>query len=75
MSSEVFAGMAVPRDRYPHFKRTGDLVYVSGTHARPPGNRFARDALDAMGAVDRGGRTLGCGPASGSGAAMFAFER
>ena len=46
---EVLAGHATPRGRYPHLKRAGDFVYVSGTSARRPDNTIAGAAVDAMG--------------------------
>ena len=46
---EVLAGLATPRGRYPHLKRAGDFVYVSGTSARRPDNTIAGAAVDAMG--------------------------
>ena len=46
---EVLAGHATPRGRYPHLKRAGDFVYVSGTSARRPDNTIAGAAADAMG--------------------------
>ena len=46
---EVLAGQATPRGRYPHLKRAGDLVYVSGTSARRQDNTIAGAAVDAMG--------------------------
>lgn len=45
----VLAGQATPRGRYPHLKRAGDFVYVSGTSARRPDNTIAGAAVDAMG--------------------------
>jgi len=45
----VLAGHATPRGRYPHLKRAGDFVYVSGTSARRPDNTIAGAAVDAMG--------------------------
>jgi 2-aminomuconate deaminase len=47
----VVAGQATPRGRYPHLKRAGDFVYVSGTSARRPDNTIAGAAADAMGTV------------------------
>jgi len=47
--SRVAAGQATPRGRYPHLKRAGDFVYVSGTSARRPDNTIAGAAADAMG--------------------------
>ena len=49
MSSEVIAGKAVPRGKYPHFKRAGDFVYVSGTSSRRPDNSFIGAEVDALG--------------------------
>ncbi len=46
---EVLAGQATPRGRYPHLKRAGDFVYVSGTSARRQDNTIAGAAVDAMG--------------------------
>jgi 2-aminomuconate deaminase len=34
--SKVLENMAVPRGRFPHVKRAGDFVFVSGTSARRP---------------------------------------
>ena len=45
----VVAGMATPRGRYPHVKRAGDFLYVSGTSSRRPDNTFAGVQVDAMG--------------------------
>ena len=45
----VLAGHATPRGRYPHLKRAGDFVYISGTSARRPDNTIAGAAVDAMG--------------------------
>jgi 2-aminomuconate deaminase len=47
--AKVLAGQATPRGRYPHLKRAGDFVYVSGTSARRPDNSIAGAAVDAMG--------------------------
>jgi len=47
--ARVLAGQATPRGRYPHLKRAGDFVYVSGTSARRPDNSIAGAAADAMG--------------------------
>ena len=47
--SGVIAGKAKPRGRFPHFKRAGDLVFVSGTSSRRPDNSFEGAAVDAMG--------------------------
>ena len=47
--SGVIAGKARPRGRFPHFKRAGDLVFVSGTSSRQPDNSFEGAEVDAMG--------------------------
>lgn len=46
---KVLAGQATPRGRYPHLKRAGDFVYVSGTSARRKDNTIAGATVDAMG--------------------------
>lgn len=46
---KVLAGQATPRGQYPHLKRAGDFVYVSGTSARRQDNTIAGAAVDAMG--------------------------
>ena len=46
---EILAGQATPRGRYPHLKRAGDFIYVSGTSARRPDNTIAGAAADEMG--------------------------
>ena len=47
----VVAGMAAPRGRYPHLKRAGDFVFISGTSARRADNSIAGARADAMGTV------------------------
>ncbi|HXC81167.1 MAG TPA: RidA family protein [Trebonia sp.] len=47
--ARVLGGQATPRGRYPHLKRAGDFVYVSGTSARRPDNTIAGATADAMG--------------------------
>lgn len=46
---KVLDGQATPRGRYPHLKRAGDFVYVSGTSARRQDNTIAGATVDAMG--------------------------
>lgn len=48
-SGKVIEGMAKPRGRFPHIKRAGDFLYVSGTSSRRPDNTFAGATADAMG--------------------------
>lgn len=45
----VVACKAKPRGRFPHVKRAGAFVYVSGTSARRPDNTIAGATVDAMG--------------------------
>lgn len=40
---------ATPRGRFPHIRRAGDFLYVSGTSSRRPDNTFAGAAVDGMG--------------------------
>lgn len=49
--SGVLAGRARPRGRYPHYKRAGDYIYVSGTSSRRADNTFAGAEADEMGTV------------------------
>lgn len=47
--AQVVAGKAAPRGKFPHVKRAGDFLYVSGTSSRRPDNSFAGVEVDAMG--------------------------
>ncbi len=47
--STVVVGKATPRGRFPHVKRAGDFLYVSGTSSRLPDNTFAGVEVDEMG--------------------------
>jgi 2-aminomuconate deaminase len=47
--AQVLAGKARPRGRYPHYKRAGDFVYVSGTSSRRQDNTIAGAAVDEAG--------------------------
>jgi 2-aminomuconate deaminase len=52
--SEASAGRLIPgkprpRGRYPHVKRAGDFLFVSGTTARRPDNSIAGAEEDEMG--------------------------
>ncbi|OVZ59711.1 2-aminomuconate deaminase [Pigmentiphaga sp. NML080357] len=40
-SSAVLAGRAAPLGRYPHFRRAGPFLFVSGTSSRRPDNTHA----------------------------------
>ena len=39
--NKLIAGKASPRGAYPHIKRVGDFIYISGTSSRLPDNSFA----------------------------------
>lgn len=45
----VVEGMATPRGRFPHVKKAGDFVYVSGTSSRRPDNTFVGVEVDEFG--------------------------
>ena len=49
--SKLVPGKARPRGKYPHFKRAGDFIYVSGTSARRADNTIAGAEADEMGTV------------------------
>ena len=48
-TSRVVPTLAKPRGAYPHFRRAGDFIYVSGNGARRPDNTIAGATADAMG--------------------------
>jgi 2-aminomuconate deaminase len=45
----LVAGKATPRGKFPHIKRAGDFLFVSGTSSRRPDNSLAGVEADAMG--------------------------
>lgn len=46
-------GKATPRGAYPHIKRAGDFLFVSGTSSRLADNTFAGvKQIDAMGSIE-----------------------
>jgi 2-aminomuconate deaminase len=47
--SKVVKGKAVPRGKYPHVKRAGDFLIVSGTSARRADNSIAGAEVDELG--------------------------
>ncbi|MDN3653337.1 RidA family protein [Thalassotalea ponticola] len=49
--AKVVAGKASPRGKFPHLKRAGDFIFVSGTSSRLPDNTFAGVEVDEMGAT------------------------
>jgi len=50
--STLVKGKATPRGAYPHVKRVGDFIFISGTSSRLPDNSFAGvHKIDEMGAM------------------------
>jgi 2-aminomuconate deaminase len=49
IESKVVAGKAKPRGRFPHIKRGGDFLFVSGTSARRADDTIAGAAVDKFG--------------------------
>jgi 2-aminomuconate deaminase len=43
---------ATPRGRFPHSRRAGEFVYVSGTSARRPDNTIAGADVDELGTTN-----------------------
>ncbi|NMP15883.1 RidA family protein [Thalassotalea sp. Y01] len=50
--AKVVSGKATPRGKFPHVKRAGDFIFISGTSSRLPDNSFAGVSVDAMGVTD-----------------------
>jgi 2-aminomuconate deaminase len=48
----VIKDKARPRGKYPHIKRVGDLLFVSGTSSRRPDNTFEGVEVDDMGTTN-----------------------
>lgn len=48
----IVTGKAKPRGRFPHVRRAGDLLFVSGTSSRRPDNSFAGASVDPMGVTE-----------------------
>jgi 2-aminomuconate deaminase len=52
MKNRLVEGKATPRGAYPHVKRVGDFIFVSGTSSRLPDNTFAGvHVVDEMGTM------------------------
>jgi len=49
MKATVLDGKATPRGRFPHVKRAGDFLFVSGTSARRADNSIAGADVDELG--------------------------
>ncbi len=52
LKATLIDGKAVPRANYPHIKRAGDYLFVSGTSSRRADNSFAGVEVDALGTVN-----------------------
>lgn len=52
MKGKVIEGKAKPRGKFPHVKRVGDFIYVSGTSSRRPDNSFEGVEVDEMGTTN-----------------------
>ena len=48
-SGTLIEGKPRPRGKYPHIKRGGDYLFVSGTSSRRPDNSFVGVEVDEMG--------------------------
>jgi 2-aminomuconate deaminase len=49
--SKIVEGKAMPLGKYPHVKRAGDFLFVSGTSSRRSDNTIAGGEVDALGTV------------------------
>lgn len=49
IGSKVIEGKATPRGKYPHIKRAGDFLMVSGTSSRRADNTIAGAEVDELG--------------------------
>ena len=49
--ARIVEGKATPRGKYPHVRRAGDFLFVSGTSSRRADNTIAGAEADAMGAM------------------------
>ena len=52
VGSKVIEGKAKPRGKYPHVKRAGDFLFVSGTSARRADNTIAGAKVDEFGTTN-----------------------
>jgi 2-aminomuconate deaminase len=57
MESKVVLGKAQPRGNFPHVKRAGDYLFISGTSSRRADNTIAGAEADALGATQLDIRT------------------
>lgn len=52
VESKIVDGKAKPRGKYPHIKRAGDFLFVSGTSARLADNTIAGAQVDVFGTTN-----------------------
>lgn len=50
-NGRIIPGKAVPRGAFPHYRRAGDFIFVSGTSSRRPDNSIAGAEVDGFGAT------------------------
>ncbi|PVW17009.1 RidA family protein [Marixanthomonas spongiae] len=52
LQGKLVEGKATPRGAYPHVKRVGDFIFISGTSSRLPDNTIAgANQVDEMGSM------------------------
>jgi 2-aminomuconate deaminase len=51
VESKIVEGKAKPRGKYPHIKRAGDFLFVSGTSSRRADNTIAGAKVDEFGSA------------------------
>lgn len=52
MDSKVIKDKATPRGKYPHYKKVGNFVFVSGTSSRRKDNTFEGVEVDELGTTN-----------------------
>jgi 2-aminomuconate deaminase len=52
VENQVISGKARPRGKYPHVKRAGDFLFVSGTSSRRADNTIAGAEVDDLGTTN-----------------------
>jgi 2-aminomuconate deaminase len=57
MKSKLVEGKAIPRGKFPHIKRAGDYLFISGTSSRKADNTFAGVEVDEFGTTQLDIRT------------------
>jgi 2-aminomuconate deaminase len=51
MKGKVFSDKAIPRGKYPHVKRVGNFIFVSGTSSRQSDNQIVGAEADPLGTI------------------------